>query len=237
MTRRRVLRSVALGSVAVVAVVLALLVAASRDEPADRLDRAIIATERLDGLRFELVARVEASGRAAAGGPVVSEARMVGEYQAPDRLHVTIVAGRQRRELVIVGDRQWVDDGTGYHRTVATPVGPLRDARAPLTFLRGSGRASFAGVGFARGLPTYRIRVDLSAGDLAGRLFEGAAVPSDSRGVIEVELGLQDGLIRVQTVEITSGAEVLGSGLEKVRTVYRVAYWAHGEAQEVREPE
>ncbi len=79
--------------------------------------------------------------------------------------------------------------------------------------------------------------MDLSAGDLAGRLFEGAAVPSDSRGVIEVELGLQDGLIRVQTVEITSGAEVLGSGLEQVRTVYRVAYWAHGETQEVREPE
>jgi len=69
---------VALASVAVVAVVLALVVASGVD-PADRLDRAIIATEHLDGLRFELVARVEASGRAAAGGPRVSEERMVGE--------------------------------------------------------------------------------------------------------------------------------------------------------------
>lgn len=65
----------------------------------------------------------------------------------------------RRRELVIVGGRQWVDDGVGYHQTVATPVGPLRDARAPLTFLRGSGSASLAGLGLARGSPTYRIRV------------------------------------------------------------------------------
>lgn len=237
MTPRRRLVTVALASVALVAAVLAFVVGASREDPAGRLDRAIIATERLEGLRFELVARVEASGRAAAGGPLVSDARMTGEYQAPDRLHVAIEAGRGQRELVIVGGRQWVDDGAGYHQTVATPVGPLRDARAPLTFLRGSGSASFAGLGLARGSPTYRIRVDLSAGDLAGRLFDGAAVPADSRGVIEVEVGLLDGLIHAQAVEITSGAEIFGSGLEQVRTVYRVAYWAHGTRQEVREPE
>lgn len=238
MTPRRRLATVALASVALVATLLALIVVASRDDPAGRLDRAILATERLEGLRFELVARVEAIGRAAAaGGPLVSEARMTGEYQAPDRLHVAIEAGRQRRELVIVGGRQWVDDGAGFHQTVATPVGPLRDARAPLTFLRGSGSASFAGLGLARGSPTYRIRVDLSAGDLAGRLFDGAAVSPDSRGVIEVEIGLLDSLIHAQAVEITSGAEAFGSGLEQVRTVYRVAYWAHGERQQVREPE
>lgn len=237
MTRRRRLATLALASVALVAVVLALLVVVSRDDPAGRLDRAIVATERLDGLRFELVARVQASGRAATGGPLVSDARMTGEYQAPDRLHVAIEAGRQRRELVIVGGRQWVDDGAGYHQTVATPVGPLRDARAPLTFLRGSGSASFAGLGLARGSPTYRIRVDLSAGALAGRLFDGAAVPPDARGVIEVEVGLLDDLIRRQTVEITTGADASGSGLELVRTTYRVEYWAHGEPQQVREPE
>jgi len=235
-TRRGTLRVLGLASVTFAAVVLSLPILASRDDAAGRLDRAIVATERLDGLRFELVARVEASGRAAAGS-VVSEARMTGEYQAPDRLHVAIEAGRQRRDLVIVGGRQWVDDGAGHHQTVATPVGPLRDARAPLTFLRGSGRATLAGLGLARGVPTLRIRVDLSAGDLAGRLFEGVPVPPDARGIIEVEVGLLDGLVRGQTVEITNSADAFGSGLEQVRTVYRVEYWAHGERQEVREPE
>ena len=69
-----------------------------------------------------------------------------------------------------------------------------------------------------------------------GRAAAGGPIVSEAR-MVEVELGLQDGLIRVQTVEITSGAEVFGSGLEQVRTVYRVEYWAHGETQEVREPE
>ena len=236
MIRRGPLRVLILASVALAAVLLSLPILASRDDAAGRLDRAIVATERLDGLRFELVARVEASGRAAAG-PIVSEARMTGEYEAPDRLHVAIEAGRQRRELLIVGGRQWVDDGSGYHQTVATPVGPLRDARAPLTFLRGGGHATLVGLGLARGAPTLRIRVDLSAGDLAGRLFEGVPVPPDARGVIEVEVGLLDGLIRAQAVEITSDADLFRSGLEQVRTVYRVEYWAHGERQEVREPE
>lgn len=236
MTRGRAIRVLVLASVALAAVLLSLPILASRDDAAGRLDRAIVAMERLDGLRFELIARVEASGRAAAGS-VVSEARMTGEYQAPDRLHVAIEAGRQRRDLIIVGGRQWVDDGAGHHQTIATPVGPLRDARAPLTFLRGSGRATLAGLGLARGAPTLRIRVDLSAGDLAARVFAGDSVPPDARGVIDVEVSLIDGLIRRQTVEITTGVDSFGTGLDRVRTVYVVEYWAHGEPQEVREPE
>lgn len=50
-------------------------------------------------------------------------------------------------------------------------------------------------------------------------------------------MGLFDGLIRRQTVEITTGVDAFGTGLERVRTTYRVEYWAHGEPQEVREPE
>jgi hypothetical protein len=50
-------------------------------------------------------------------------------------------------------------------------------------------------------------------------------------------VGLLDGLIRAQAVEITSSADAFGSGLDQIRTVYRVEYWAHGERQEVREPE
>ncbi len=238
MKRALALIAIALSAALVPAgAVLLLAGAASRDHAAARLERALAAMERLEGVRFELVARVEASGRATAGGPIITAARMVGEYQSPDRLHVAIESRGLRRELVISGRRQWIDEGDGYHQTVAVPVGPLRDARAPLTFLRGGGAASFAGLGLARGNPTYRIRLDLSAGDLASRLFEGDAVPPDARGVIEVEIGLFDDLIRGQTVEITTGAYPFGSGLERVRTTYRVEYWDHGKRQEVREPE
>ena len=60
---------------------------------------------------------------------------------------------------------------------------------------------------------------------------------TDARGVIEVEVGLLDDLIRRQTVEITTGADAFSSGLDRVRTTYRVEYWDHGKRQEVREPE
>lgn len=235
----RAIRAIAAVGIAIGVLVAVVFVVgwAQRGEAAGRLDRALVAMERLEGVRFELGARVEASGRAASGGPIVTDARMVGEYGSPDRLHVVIESGGMRRELVISGRRQWVDEGDGYHQSVVVPVGPLRDARAPLTFLRGGGGASFAGLGLARGAVTYRIRLDLSAGDLAARLFEGDSVPPDARGAIEVEVGLLDDLIRRQTVEITTGADVFGSGLDRVRTVYRVEYWAHGERQEVREPE
>lgn len=205
--------------------------------PGARLDRALAAMDRLAGLRFELVARVEATGASAAGGPLVTDARRAGEYAAPDRLHVVITSQGVRRELVLSGRRQWVDDGAGYRQTVALPVGPLRDARAPLTFIRGGGAASFAGLGFVRGSPTYRVRLELSAADLAERVLGGASVPAGARGTIEVELGLTDDHIRAQTVEIVTGADGFGTGLDRVRTTYRVEYWAHGEPQEVREPD
>ena len=203
--------------------------------PAARLDRALAAMDRVEGLRFELVARVEATGSGVR--PVRTDARMVGEYQSPDRLHVSIVSGGMRRELVIVGREQWVDDGGGYHTTVVVPEGPLRDAKAPLRFIRGGGAASFAGLGLSRGVPTYRLRLDLSAGDLAERVFDGDSVPPDARGVIEVEIGLLDDLIRRQTVAITSGADAFYTGHDQVRTTYTVEYWDHGRRQEVRGPE
>ena len=220
-------------ALALIAVAFIALVAAG--DPASRLDRALAAMERVEGLRFELVARVEATGTGVA--PIATDARMVGEFAAPDRLHVSIVSGGARRELVIVGRQQWVDDGAGYHPTVVVPEGPLRDAKAPLRFIRGGGAASFAGLGFSGGSATYRVRVDLSAGDVAERVFGGDSVPPDARGVIEVEIGLADDLIRLQTVEITTGADAFYSGHGLVRTTYRVAYRDHGRRQEVREPE
>lgn len=183
---RRWLALAALGLGALAALALA-LGATARGDPAARLDRALAALERIRGVRFELVANVEASGPTAVAGPMRTDARMVREYQSPGRLHVSISSGPARRELVIVGRRQWVDEGAGYHQTVVVPVGPLRDARAPLTFLRGGGAASFAGLGLAPGAVTYRVRLDLSAGDLASRVIGGDSVRPDARGVIEVD--------------------------------------------------
>ena len=221
--------------IVVLALIALVVIAVASTDPASRLERALAAMEGVEGLRFELVARVEATGAGVA--PITTDARMVGEFQAPDRLHVSIVSRGSRRELVIVGRQQWVDDGAGYHTTVVVPEGPLRDAKAPLRFIRGGGAASFAGFGLSGGSATYRVRLDLSAGDLAERVFGGDSVPPDARGVIEVEIGLADGLIRRQTVEIVTGADAFYSGHEQVRTTYRVAYWDHGRRQEVREPE
>lgn len=227
-------RAAGAAAVIVAAALAAVFVYASMDAAA-RLDRALGAMDRTEGLRFELVALVEATGPGVA--PVRTDARMVGEYQAPDRLHVAIASGRTRRQLVIVGRRQWVDEGAGYHTTVVVPEGPLRDAKAPLRFIRGGGAAGFAGLGLSRGAPTYRVRLDLSAGDLAARVFGGDSVPPDARGVIEVEIGLFDELIHRQTVDITTGADAFSTGHERVRTLYTVEYWDHGRPQEVREPE
>ena len=227
--------ALALGLVALALIALALAVLLLVADPGARLDRALGAMDRTEGLRFELVALVEATGSGVA--PLRTDARMTGEYQSPDRLHVSIVSGGVRRELVIVGREQWVDDGGGYHTTVVVPEGPLRDAKAPLRFIRGGGAASFAGLGLSRGAPTYRVRLDLSAGDLAQRVFDGDSVPPDARGVIEVEIGLLDDLIRRQTVAITTGADGFYTGHDQVRTTYAVEYWDHGQRQEVREPE
>ena len=232
--QRRV--ALAILTVAAIALVVAGIAAAVLSGTTGaRLDRALAAMDRVEGLRFELVALVEATGSGVT--PVRTDARMVGEYRSPDRLHVSIVAGGVRRELVIVGREQWVDDGAGYHTTVVVPEGPLRDAKAPLRFIRGGGAASFAGLGLLRGAPTYRVRLDLSAGDLAQRVFDGDSVPPDARGVIEVEIGLLDDLIRRQAVTISTGTDAFYTGHEQVRTTYAVEYWDHGVRQEVREPE
>lgn len=229
--RRTAIAAAAVLALAVAVLALILL----SGTPGTRLERALAEMDRVEGLRFELLALVDATGDGVA--PVRNEARMAGEYQSPDRLHVSIVSQGMRRELVIVGRQQWVDDGAGYHTTVVVPEGPLRDAKAPLRFLRGGGTATFAGLGLSRGVPTYRVRLHLSAGDLAERVFDGDAVPPDARGVIEIDIGLFDDLIRGQSVEITTGVDAFSSGHDLVRTTYRVEYWDHGVRQEVREPE
>jgi len=103
--------------------------------------------------------------------------------------------------------------------------------------VRGSGAASFAGFGIVRGAPTYRIRIDLDAGDLASRLLPGEAVPPDAKGVIEVDIGVLDGLVRRQSLDILESADVFASGLSAVRTSYAIEYWDHGGRFDIREPD
>ena len=63
------------------------------------------------------------------------------------------------------------------------------------------------------------------------------AVDPDSHGVVEVEIGLVDGLIRRQTFEVQEpGDPVSGTGLSTVRTTYTIEYWDQGAPLEVREP-
>ncbi|CAN5200486.1 hypothetical protein BH18CHL2_BH18CHL2_11890 [soil metagenome] len=216
--------------------VAATALACAPADPAARLGRALAAMEALPGMRFQLDGSVDVTGETAPGGPLRSSVRMAGEYAAPDRLHVAIDTSGAHREVVLIERRTWIDDGGGYHQSVRVPVGPLRDARAPLTFIRGSGAAQFAGLGLSRGSLTYRVRLDLAAGDLAGRLLDGQDVPPDACGTSEVEICLSDDLIRRQRVEIVSSADAFGSGLDRVRTVYTVEYWAFGERADIGEP-
>ena len=85
--------------------------------------------------------------------------------------------------------------------------------------LREAGAVTFAGFGFARGSVTTRYRID--RGD---------------RGIVEVELGLLDDLVRRQTFTITQGVAGDGSGLDAVRTSYVLEYWDHGARLDVGEP-
>jgi hypothetical protein len=180
----------------------------------DRVTRAADAMEHLRGVRFSLEASVTATGSGAVGD-VASRYRGTGELVPPDRLRLVVTEPRPAT-LVIVGQRVLLDGqaaSTTALRTLASPIAVLEQLREP-------GTATFSGLGFARGNLTARYRID--RGD---------------RGVVEVELGLLDDLVRRQTFTVTEAASSDGSGLQAVRTVYVVEYWDHGAALEVREPD
>ena len=168
--------------------------------------------EHLGGVRFSLEASVTATG---AVGDVSSRYRGTGELVPPDRLRLVVTEPRPAT-LVIVGQRVLLDGegaSTTALRTLASPIAVLEQLREP-------GAAVFSGLGFARGTLTARYRID--RGD---------------RGVVEVELGLLDDLVRRQTFSVTEAAPPDASGLGAVRTTYAVEYWDHGAALDVREPE
>ncbi len=200
---------------ALLLVPLLLSLAACAGSATDRVARAADAMERLRGVRFSLDASSVASGSAAIGGDLVLTYRATGDLVPPDRLRI-VVTQPAPATLVIVGQSVSVNGQpapAAALRTLASPIALLEQLREP-------GVSTFRGLGFAQGNVTARYRID--RGD---------------RGVIEVELGLLDDLVRRQTFTITEAAPADGSGLTAVRTTYTVAYRDYGARLQIGEPD
>lgn len=194
--------------------ILAALVLAACGGATDRLTRAADAMEHLRGVRFSLEASSTAAGGQSVGGDLTLLYRGTGDLVPPDRLRLVVTEPRQAT-LLIVGQRVLLNGepaSVAVLRTLASPIAVLEQLREP-------GGATFSGLGFARGNVTARYRIDRS-----------------DRGVVEVELGLLDDLVRRQTFSVTEAAGADGSGLQAVRTAYVVEYWDYGAVLEVREP-
>lgn len=181
----------------------------------NRLARSVDAMERLRGARFSIEAKSVASGAQALGGELALSYRGAGELVPPDRLRL-LLSEPQPAELVIVGDRAWRDGRRLSRSALRTLAHPL----AILETIREGGSATFAGLGLSRGALTLRYRIDRGG-----------------RGVIDVELGVADDLVRRQSFTLTEGTDGDPSGLTDVRTSYTVEYWDLGAPLEVREPE
>lgn len=194
---------------------LLLSLAACGGAATDRVVRAADTMERLRGVRFSLDASSVASGSQSVGGDLVLTYRATGELVPPDRLRI-VVTQPAPATLVIVGQSVSLNGQpapAGVLRTLASPVALLEQLREP-------GVSTFSGLGFAQGNVTARYTID--RGD---------------RGVIEVELGLLDDLIRRQTFTITEAAPGNGSGLTAVRTTYTVLYRDYGAHLQIGEPD
>lgn len=222
---------------------LALLAAASVlwgcqsvSDATSRLADAITRTESVPA-RLEMNAVADTKGSEALGGGFSQRIHAVGELVPPDRLHLRLDGAGRVQELVLVGRQTWIDAGEGLRIADKVPLGPLTEPRAPLEFIHGPGAVEFAGFGLARGALTYRVRIPLDSGALQARMRSDQAVDPDSHGLVEVEIGLFDGLIRRQTFQVTEPVDPFsGTGLSTVRTTYTIEYWDHGAHLEVREP-
>ena len=226
-------------AVALVPLLAAPLVLGGTQTRADAAGRLGEAVDRMENTtaRIEMNAVAQVKGSEALGGGFDQKVHAVGELVPPDRLHLMVDGAGRVQELVIVGQRMWVDAGDGLRLMSKVPLGPLGEPTAPLRLLRGPGTAEFAGFGLARGVVTYRIRLALDSSELQARLRTDQPVDPDSRGSIEVEVGLFDGLLRRQTFEVVEPADPFsGTGLDAIRTTYTLEYWDHGKHLEVREP-
>ena len=172
----------------------------------DRAVRAADTMEHLRGVRFSLEAISVATGSATLAGDLALRYRATGKLAPPDRLRLDVTEPAPAT-LDISGQSVRLNGQPalpGILRTLASPIAALEQ-------LRESGAVRFAGLGFARGNITARYTVE--RGD---------------RGVVEVELGLLDDLVRRQTFSIVQAIGGEGSGLTSVRTFYAIEYWDYG---------
>ena len=221
-----------------VALVASMLVTACQSG-SDAASRLTSALDRMDSMsaRLEMNAVAEAKGTSVLGGGFSQVIHAVGELVPPDRIHLVLDGAGRVQEMIIVGRQMWIDAGDGMRLADKVPLGPLTRPTAPLEFIRGPGSPEFAGLGLSRGVVTYRVRIHLGSRELQARMRSDQPVDPDSTGVVEVEIGLFDGLLRRQTFEVKEPADPFGgTGLQTVRTTYTIEYWDHGRRLEVREP-
>lgn len=228
-----------LGVAAVLAFVAVVALPATQGRPAarERLDHALGRMEAT-AVRLRMDAVAEARGSRAMGGSFSQRIRATGELVPPDRLHLVLEGAGRVQEMTIVGKRMWIDAGEGMRIADKVPLGPLTRPTAPLDLIKGRGVPEFAGLGLARWVVTYRVRIPLDALELQDRVTSDHPVDPDTIGLVEVEIGLFDGLIHRETFSVQEPADPFGgTGLETVRTSYTIEYWDHGSRLEVREPE
>ena len=233
MIRRRTVGAAAFALAAVVGLTVLLAAAYGGGTAAGRIDRAVSAMERLQGVRFTFEARSRASGDSAPGGELLTIVDGTGELGPPDRLQLRIFAGGVPHDIVLIGDRAWVDG----RRAERGTTGPLGRPLAALEALRGSGTARALGLGWVRGGLTARFQIALGPLDLLDRLGPGAGIAPGSSGVIEVDLGLFDDLIRAQSFQVRETSDDGGTGLDRVESGYRLEYSAWDRPVRIREPE
>jgi len=205
----------------------------------DASARLAAALDRMDttAVRLEMNAVAESKGTSVLGGGFSQAIHAVGELVPPDRLHLMLDGAGRVQEMVIIGRQMWIDGGDGLRLADKVPLGPLTRPQAPLEFVRGPGSPEFAGFGLSRGVLTYRVRIPLDSRELQARMRSDQPVDPDAKGLVEVEIGMFDDLIRRQRFEVIEPADPFsGTGLQTVRTTYTLEYWDHGGRLEVREP-
>lgn len=233
MTRRRAIAALLGAGLAVLIGGTVLMAAAfGGGAPAGRIERAVSAMEALRGMRFTFEATSRASGDAPPGGPLLTTIRGSGELAPPDRLHLAIEVAGAAHDLVLIGERAWVDG----RPAARGAVGPLGRPLAALEAIRGGGVVRALGPGWAGG-PTARFEIALDQPALLDRLGPGAGVAPGSSGSIEVHLGLFDDRIRAHSFRVVQPAAGGDTGLDRVETSYRIAYVAWDVPVTIREPD